>query len=128
MIENLFQSVNFQATKVLMDVTAERHKVLTSNLANAETAGYLRMDLAPSFNKSLQSSLAKGEIVAIRPENIKFTEDRDARLRTDHTGNNVSVDHELMLINENALRYEALGQFASSSLRQLQIAITGRTG
>lgn len=126
MIENMFQTANLQATKALMDVAAERHKVLSSNLANAETPGYRRMELDPSFMKALQSTVANGEIAKIRPGDIRFSEDRDPRFRSDHTGNNVSAEQELMLINENALRYEALGQFASSSLRQLRTAITGR--
>lgn len=126
MIEDMFQSVNFQATKALMDVTAERHKVLTSNLANAETPGYRRMELDPSFAKALKTSLQNGDIAPIQSSAIEFSEDRNPKFRPDHTGNNVSEDQELMLINENALRYEALGQFASSSLRQLRTAITGR--
>lgn len=109
-----------------MDVAAERHKVLSSNLANAETPGYRRMELDPSFIKTLRTSVANGDIGSIQKGDIRFSEDRDPKLRADHNGNNVSVDKELMLINENALRYEALGQFASSSLRQLSTAITGR--
>jgi flagellar basal-body rod protein FlgB len=126
MLDNLFQSVNYEATKALMDVAAERHKVLASNLANAETPGYRRMELDPSFDKALKLSLKGGEIKSIAAADIPFREDRDPKFRVDHTGNNVSEDQELMLINENALRYEALGQFASSSLQQLRTAITGR--
>lgn len=127
MIEGMFQSSNFQATKVMMDVAAERHKVLTSNLANAETPGYRRMELDPSFVNSLRESVASGNLKPLAPGEIRFSEDTDPRFRTDHNGNNVSIEKELMLINENALRYEALGQFTSSSLRQLRTAITGRT-
>jgi flagellar basal-body rod protein FlgB len=126
MLDNLFQSVNYEATKALMDVTAERHKVLASNLANAETPGYRRMELDPSFESSLRTSLANGPVKSFRSSDIPFTEDQNPLYRIDHTGNNVSEEQELMLINENALRYEALGQFASSSLRQLKTAITGR--
>lgn len=126
MLDNLFQSVNYEATKALMDVTAERHKVLASNLANAETPGYRRMELDPSFESSLRTSLVNGPVKSVRSSDIPFTEDQNPLYRSDHTGNNVSEEQELMLINENALRYEALGQFASSSLRQLKTAITGR--
>jgi flagellar basal-body rod protein FlgB len=126
MLDNLFHSTNYEATKAFMDVAAERHKVLASNLANAETPGYRRMEVDPAFDNTLKSSLLRGDFKSIRPADISFTEDQNSKFRSDHTGNNVSEDQELMLINENALRYEALGQFASSSLRQLKTAISGR--
>lgn len=125
-VEDMFQSAGYQATKSLLDVAAERHKVLASNLANAETPGYRRMELSSSFEKSLKSSVADGDLRSVDSSKIDFSEDQSPTLRSDHTGNNVSVDQELMLLNENALRYEALGQFASGSLRQLKAAITGR--
>jgi flagellar basal-body rod protein FlgB len=126
MLEQMIQSANFQATQAFMDVAAERHKVLASNLANADTPGYRRMELKPSFEKALRESVARGDLESYDASQISFSEDQNPMFRSDHTGNNVSEDQELMLLNENALRYEALGQFASGSLRQLKVAITGR--
>lgn len=122
----MFEPVNYQATKAFMDIAAERQKVLAGNLANSETPGYERMELSPSFENALKSQLAAGIFESFDAGSIPFTPDASSNLMADASGNNVSAEHELMLINENALRYEALGQFASSSLRQLQTAITGR--
>ena len=126
MLEGMFQSANYEATKAYLDVGAERHKVLTSNLANAETPGYKRVELDSNFIDNLRAELNEGHVRPFKISEISFTEDKDSNLNSDLTGNNVSSERELMLINENALRYEALGQFASSSLRQLRTAITGR--
>lgn len=126
MLESMFEPVNYQATKAFMDIAAERQKVLTGNLANSETPGYQRMELSPSFEGALKSQLAAGIFESFDAKAIPFSPDASSNLMADASGNNVSAERELMLINENALRYEALGQFASSSLRQLQTAITGR--
>ena len=127
MLDNMFQSASYQASKAFLDVAAERHKVLASNLANAETPGYRRVELSPSFDKTLKASVASGNLHSFDPSEMSFVEDQNPAFRSDPTGNNVSEDQELMLLNENALRYEALGQFASGSLRQLKTAITGRS-
>lgn len=126
MLESMFESVNYQATKAFMDIAAERQKVLAGNLANSETPGYQRMELSASFENTLKTQLAQGVFEPFEAKSIPFSPDTSSKLMTDASGNNVSAERELMLINENALRYEALGQFASSSLRRLQTAITGR--
>ncbi|MCB1120587.1 MAG: flagellar basal body rod protein FlgB [Verrucomicrobiae bacterium] len=125
MIDGIFASQNYQATQALLDVTAARHKVMAGNLANADTPGYKRLDIDASFEKALTSQIANGQVGTLNPSDIIVSPEAGLEpISLD--GNNVSTDRELMLINENALRYEMLGQFVSSSLRQLRVAITGR--
>jgi len=125
MLEGVFQSANYNASKALMDVAAERHQALAGNLANAETPGYRRIDLDRSFEASLREQLLSGELKRVDRSAIRFAEEPGLKA-TSPDGNNVSADRELMLINENALRYEMFGQFVSGSLRQLRTAITGK--
>lgn len=125
MIEGIFASQNYQASQALLNVAAERHKVLVGNLANAETPGFKRLELDPAFEKALNAKIRSGNLKAIKPSEIAFTAEKGLE-PTSPDGNTVSSDRELMLINENALRYEMLGQFVSSSLQQLRSAITGR--
>ena len=54
MIDALFNQPNYQATRKLLDATVLRHEALASNLANLETPGYKRMDVAPVFETELQ--------------------------------------------------------------------------
>lgn len=126
MIESLFQSSNYNALKQMMDVTATRHRALAGNVANVDTPGYRRVDIAPTFEAELAARIKAG---AVSPQqavrSVPVEEDRETvAMRPD--GNNVSLDRELMLINQNALTYEALGQFVSGSLSRLKTAISGR--
>lgn len=125
MIEGIFASQNYQASKALLDVSSERHKVMAGNLANAETPGYKRLDIDANFEKALFSKIRAGELDSFASSQIGISPESGLQ-PTSEDGNTVSSDRELMLINENALRYEMLGQFVSSSLRQLRTAITGR--
>ena len=42
-------------------------------------------------------------------------------------GNNVQLDKELMNMSANSLQYDTLTEFVSGSLKQLQMAITGKS-
>lgn len=126
MIDPVFAGENYEMAKRLLDATALRHEALATNLANIETPGFKRLDLAPDFARQLQnySQLSDGHI----PDSLqpKITEDTTARaMRPD--GNNVQLDHELLEMNRNSLEYDVLTQFASDSLKRLKTAITGRT-
>lgn len=127
MLESLFASSNYQAAKTLMDVTAQRHQVLASNLANVDTPGYERKDIAPSFKTELQRSIAARDTEAIQQMGeVSFAKETGLKA-TRPDGNNVRLDRELMLINRNALQYEASTQFVSGTFDRLKTAITGRT-
>ena len=126
MIESLFASSNYQASKLLMDVTATRHQALAGNLANVETPGFKRVDIDPSFQASLNASIRAGEAESIKQMGAPDLSEVEGLKATRSDGNNVSLDKELMYLNENALEYAAMGQFVSSSLSRLKMAITGR--
>ena len=108
-----------------MDVAAARHKILAGNLANAETPGFKRLDIDPTFEAALNAQIQAGSVEAVKPSDIAVSVEQGLK-PTSPDGNTVSTERELMVMNENALRYEMLGQFVSSSLRQLKTAITGR--
>jgi flagellar basal-body rod protein FlgB len=126
MIDQVFAGQNYELAKRLLDAAALRHEALATNLANIETPGFKRLDLAPDFARQLEnySTLSIGRI----PESLqpKIAEDLTARaVRPD--GNNVQLDHELLEMNRDSLEYDLLTQFASDSLKRLKVAVTGRT-
>jgi len=127
MLENLFVSSTYQASKVLLDVSTRRHQVLASNLANVETPGYKRMDIDPAFKATLDDSVLKGDIDGLKQLGEVSFKPVTGLPGLGPNGNNVSIDREMMLMNENSLEYIAMGQFVSSSLNQLKMAITGRS-
>jgi flagellar basal-body rod protein FlgB len=125
MVESLFQGDNYQAVKKLLDVAAMRHEALASNIANVETPGYKRLDMDKTFEAELRSDLRAGDVRDAAGLQPRIAEDSTARsMRSD--GNNVQLDRELLAMTENSTNFDVLTQFASSSLKQLRTAITGR--
>lgn len=123
MIEQLFSSANYQATKRLLDVSVRRHEALATNIANVETPGFKRLDLPKSFAAELNSRIRAGQARSIEiPDLVEDTV--TSSLRKD--GNNVDVDKEMMALSKNSAEFDMLTEFASGSLKQLRLAITGR--
>jgi len=127
MIDPIFQTDNYQLARKLLDAAALRQEAIASNVANAETPGYHRLDVAPDFAQQLKVSVAQGGVGAagadLRPQ---LAEDQTARsLRPD--GNTVEIEHELLAMNRNAVEYDYLTEVVSNNLKQLKLAITGRS-
>ena len=126
MIDPIFHSDNYQLARKLLDATVLREEAIASNIANAETPGYRRLDIAPDFAQQLKTRIAAGDFAAtsssVRPQ---LAEDLTARtLRPD--GNTVEIERELLAMNHNAVQHEFLTELVSGNLKQLKMAITGR--
>lgn len=125
MIDALFNQTNYQATKKLLDATALRHEAIASNLANLETPGYRRVDVAPSFSAELQQALKSGSadrLASLRPA---LALDPDA-IASDRDGNTVQLETELLHLNQNTLEHTMETQLLTGQLMRLRLAITGR--
>jgi flagellar basal-body rod protein FlgB len=126
MIEALFQSTNYQIARQMMDATVMRQQAIAANIANAETPGYKRVDLAPSFASQLQAAMQRGpgEMQKLQPQ---LVEDPTAKaMRPD--GNNVEIESELTLLGRNSTEYNFLAQVVTGNIRSLRTAITGKSG
>jgi flagellar basal-body rod protein FlgB len=125
MIDQLLARDNYEIAKKLLDAAAMRHEALATNIANVETPGFKRVDLAPDFAQQLADFSARPDMATIEALQPKLAEDQLSQaVRPD--GNNVAVDKELTELNRNALEYEFLTQYASDSIKRLKSAITGR--
>lgn len=126
MVDPIFQSGNYQIARKLLDVAALRQEAIAANIANAETPGYRRLDVNTDFADQLKASVRTGGIdraVELKP---KLVEDTHARtVRPD--GNTVEIEHELLAMNKNAAEYEFLAEVVSKNIKQLKLAITGRS-
>jgi flagellar basal-body rod protein FlgB len=127
MIDPIFQSGNYQIATKLLDASALRQQAIAANIANAETPGYRRLDIAPDFVAKLKSSIVNGQPAAstagLKPS---LAADPHARsVRPD--GNSVEVEHELIAMNRNAVEYEFLSEVVTRNIKQLKLAITGRS-
>lgn len=91
MIDPIFQSDNYQLSRKLLDAAALRQEAIASNIANAETPGYHRLDLAPSFAEQLKSRMATGEL-ASSPDSLRPTLSEDTHAcSTRPDGNTVEI-------------------------------------
>lgn len=108
-----------QSLTHLLDATALRHRVLTGNLANAETPGYLRQDV--QFEAELASAVQSGDFATFDPT---IQTDKTRAVRAD--GNNVQLDEELAELNKNALLHQTALQILQSRMAMERSAITGR--
>ena len=127
MIDPIFQSDNYTLSRKLLDAAALRQEAIAANIANAETPGYHRVDVSPDFAEQLKSRLATGSLGAgddsLRPT---LAEDPHARsVRPD--GNSVEIEHELLAMNKNSVEYDYLTEVVSTNIKQLKMAITGRS-
>ena len=124
MIEQLFSGANYQATKQLLDAATLRHEALAANIANVETPGYKRVDLPKEFSHEFAAHL-RGGGGAGAPAPL-IAEDASATARR-KDGNNVQLDKELLAMSKNEAEYDTLAEFVSGSIKQLRLAITGRS-
>ncbi|HYC73149.1 MAG TPA: flagellar basal body rod protein FlgB [Opitutaceae bacterium] len=126
MIDPVFQSGNYQLARKLLDAAALRQEAIAANVANAETPGYRRVDVATSFAERLRATARTGDAAATAALRPSLAEDSRARsVRPD--GNTVEIERELIAMNRNAVEYEFLTEVVSRNIKQLKLAITGRS-
>jgi flagellar basal-body rod protein FlgB len=126
MIDPISQSDNtYAVAKKLMDVSALRQEAIASNIANAETPGYRRVDVSPDFANQLKAQISAGmPASALNSLTPALSEDSTARtVRPD--GNSVDLEHELLAMNKNSVEYGYLTEVVSSNIKQLRMAISG---
>lgn len=127
MIDPIFQTSNYQLARKLLDVAALRQDAIATNVANAETPGFRRLDIAPDFATQLRSRMESGDFAQSASTLVPhLAEDQAARsIRPD--GNTVEIEHELLAMNRNAVEHQFLSDIVSSNLKRLKMAITGRS-
>jgi flagellar basal-body rod protein FlgB len=126
MIEGLFSQPNYLMAKKSLDAIELRREAIACNIANLETPGYKRVDLAPSFNTELERACATRDphrIAALRPQIATDT----SAVAQSRDGNTVSLESELLQLNKNTLAHALEAQLVTGSLVRLKLAITGKS-
>lgn len=128
MIDPIFQSDGYQLARKLLDATALRQEAIASNIANAETPGYRRLDVAADFADQLKARSHAGELARTATDSLQpsLVQDPHARsVRPD--GNSVDIEKELLAMNRNSVEHEFLAEVVTANIKQLKMAITGRS-
>ena len=102
-----------------IDLYQARHRVLTENVANAETPGYRARDL--DFGSALVQAFDPGSEPGAGEE-VEPSVDAHATVKID--GNSVDLDSEMSRLSQNALKIVALSQIVARKYASLRAVIT----
>jgi flagellar basal-body rod protein FlgB len=115
-------TVLFDTTQVALERAisgaAQRQQALASNLANANTPGYQRVDV--DFHGTLAAALGRGTEAV---EHATFATRTDAAGATRADGSTVDVDAESAKLAANALVHQAAVQVAAARVNIMKAAI-----
>jgi len=117
-----------------MDLTAQRARLLSQNIANVDTPNYKRADL--NFNAIFEAALAKDDLSLARtdPKHIAGTAsswslppvERETGTSGRVDGNNVDVESEMAKIAENTTFYQSLTSLWKRKMARLKSVIEGK--
>jgi flagellar basal-body rod protein FlgB len=126
MIEALFNQPGYLMAKKTLDAVALRQEAIASNIANLETPGYKRLDLAPAFQTELEHACASGDAQQIAGLKPVLATDPNA-VASSLDGNTVHLENELMQLNQNSTTHALETQFVGNMLSRMRLAITGKS-
>jgi flagellar basal-body rod protein FlgB len=129
MINRLSDSLDFQSQALVL--RSERQRLLASNIANADTPGYVARDM--DFAAALRQATGTGgaatpALAALRralPASAGFGTDAETQLRyaapsqSNLDGNSVDMDRERASFADNSLKYEATLRFINGQVRSM---------
>ena len=138
MLDRLTQSLSFQSEALVL--RAERQRLLASNIANADTPGYVArdMDFSAALRQASQAGPASAPPLAVTaqghigqsgqsgPARPSATLNYAQAAQTNLDRNSVDMDRERANFADNAVRYEATLRFINGSVRTALSAITGQ--
>jgi len=138
MFANMTSGLDFQAQALVL--RAERQRIIASNIANADTPGYVARDLnfKEAMNNALGGSLhasstsnnstthpqhiALGNAGSSGPSTLAYV----AQTQPSLDGNSVDLDRERASFVDNAVRYEATLRFINNDSKTILSAIQGQ--
>jgi flagellar basal-body rod protein FlgB len=139
MLDRLSDSIGFQSEALVL--RAERQRVLASNIANADTPGYVArdMDFAAALRQATGSAPAQGAPLATthgghlpvstlpgstlgETSTLRFA----APSQTNLDRNTVDMDRERANFADNAVKYEASLRFVNAGVGTMLNAIKGQ--
>lgn len=123
MPDDMLSDVSIAALVKTLDGAALRHRALANNVANAETPGFTRSDVA--FHERLRSAVerarAQGSADPVKAVEAEIVADQKSPARAD--GNNVDIEREMAELAKNTLEYESAAHTLAIKLAMLRSAI-----
>tara|TARA_R110000868_G_scaffold59946_1_gene183847 strand:+ start:867 stop:1277 length:411 start_codon:yes stop_codon:yes gene_type:complete len=127
----------FKMALTQMDWAAQRQKVLSQNIANADTPGYQPHDLKKlDFKNVLQSETAPVKVTRSNPKHLKGTIPEQEAFRADGVrktfeaspdGNKVIIEEQMQKVGSTRGDYNTAVTLMQAHMRMLKMA-TGSGG
>lgn len=114
-----------------LNLRSERQRVLASNIANADTPGYVARELDFSSALRQASGDLRSGLAATQQGHIPTTTAQGNLVYAAHSqvsldGNTVDLDRERASFADNAIKYEATLRFINDRIKTMMSAITGQ--
>ncbi|MBS0317488.1 MAG: flagellar basal body rod protein FlgB [Proteobacteria bacterium] len=132
MMDRLTDTLNFQSEALVL--RSERQRLIASNIANADTPGYVarEMDFATALRQATGSAasplaitqaghIESGTDARVGADLLYATESQ-----TNLDRNTVDLDRERASFADNSVKYEAALRFINNQVKTLESAITGQ--
>ena len=127
MINNTSETLSFY--QKTLEGLWTRNEVISNNIANSDTQGYLSKDInfEKVINEYLSASKAdyKSEVDA---ENIKYRIEHKRGLDVKSNGNNVDMDKEMVSLAENQMKYDLVSQALKFQLNLINTVLSESKG
>jgi flagellar basal-body rod protein FlgB len=109
-----------------LKLSASREQAISANMANIDTPGYRTRDinLESEFNKVMRGTLRSSEDDA-EPVQLTPVYHLVQGLMERPDGNNVSLDHEALMLAKTQLQYQLAIQLIQNHFHQTLSAING---
>ena len=134
MLNRLTDSLDFQAQA--LSLRSERQRLIASNIANADTPGYVArdMDFAAALREATGQQTTAGQMAATTRGHLQPMAGAraEANLRyatpsqTNLDRNTVDMDRERASFADNSVKYEATLRFINGSVKTMLDAIKGQ--
>lgn len=136
MLNRLTDALDFQAQA--LNLRSERQRLIASNIANADTPGYVARDM--NFAQALRNATGNAQpaatLAASQPGHIGGSAAPQGGTfstlmyaspsQTNLDRNTVDLDRERASFADNALKYEAALRFINHDVKQMLDAIRGQ--
>lgn len=120
-IKSLFGKT-FDAIETSLDIANERHRIITSNIANLDTPDYKAKDI--DFKSAFKDAL-EGTSVNLFRTNPRHLRSKISYAEPPLGGtDSVNIDREMAKLAENNLQYRASVEVLLRKLSKLRFAIT----
>ena len=139
MIQRLSETLNFQSEALML--RSERQRLIASNIANADTPGYVAREM--DFASALRRATGPAGGPGANPATLQTSAERHlqgqpggratadlryaAPSQTNLDRNTVDMDRERASFVDNSLKYEATLRFINGSVKTMLDAIKGQS-